>query len=415
MAVNGRRPGQTGQKARNMTTPLENAIARLQDVRTDLRKASVEREDPSDLVILAALAQKPAILVGPPGTGKSFVVNEFARRVQDPAGGGLRVWQTLCGKEDSRDTYWGPISISALKQDRYVRNTAGTLAEAHIAILEEMFRASDSSLENLLQAINERVYSEAGVRTAIPLMTAFAATNTLPQTEALAAIRDRFPIVYKFDYISAAGLRQVIDRRMRRCAPKSYLALADLVLLQEAVRAMDLPPAITSAVITLRKSLADKGITVSDRRWEWLCDVISAHALLEGRMSVEEDDLGVLEHGLWDDEAQHLVVYKELARLQSPTVAQAIGARDKAHEEYTVWTKAQSEYASNRDMAMRSTSEANSRFAEIMDELAGLLEQARADGRGVAKIEEQIARVEAEQREVLVAMLGKAAVARLGR
>ena len=50
------------------------------------------------------------------------------------------------------------MSLTALKEDRYVRVTAGKLPEADVAFVDECFKASSAILNTLLKILNERVY-----------------------------------------------------------------------------------------------------------------------------------------------------------------------------------------------------------------------------------------------------------------
>ena len=50
----------------------------------------------------------------------------------------------------------GPVSLTALKADKYVRVTTGKLPEADYAYCDEVFKASSAILNTLLRVLNER-------------------------------------------------------------------------------------------------------------------------------------------------------------------------------------------------------------------------------------------------------------------
>ena len=57
---------------------------------------------------------------------------------------------------------------------------------------------------------------------------------------------------------------------------------------------------------------------MSDRRWEKTHGVLRAHALLEGRSAVEEDDQAILKHVLWSSPDQQSEISRLCARLGNP-------------------------------------------------------------------------------------------------
>ena len=63
---------------------------------------------------------------------------------------------------------FGPLSISALEQDRYERQTAGYLPQASIAFIDEVFKANSAILNALLTLLNEREFDNGAGRRALP-------------------------------------------------------------------------------------------------------------------------------------------------------------------------------------------------------------------------------------------------------
>src|SRR5207244_8867765 len=69
------------------------------------------------------------------------------------------------------DELFGPVSISALKKDRFSRLTRGYLPEANFAFLDEIWKANSSILNSLLALINERLFYNDGEVLQCPLET----------------------------------------------------------------------------------------------------------------------------------------------------------------------------------------------------------------------------------------------------
>lgn len=111
--------------------PQRELRQRLAALLGHLEAGLVERGRVVRLAFLAALAGEHSLLVGPPGTAKS----ELARRLH-LAFGGARYFERLLTRFTVPEELFGPLSISALEQDRYERITTGFLPQATIAFID---------------------------------------------------------------------------------------------------------------------------------------------------------------------------------------------------------------------------------------------------------------------------------------
>src|SRR4029077_14373505 len=98
--------------------------------RKELSSALIERDEEVDLVLTALLANEHVLLVGPPGCGKSLLLDSVLAWA-----GGTR-FTILLTKFTTVDEVMGPVSLAGLKADRYVRVTAGKLPEADWAFID---------------------------------------------------------------------------------------------------------------------------------------------------------------------------------------------------------------------------------------------------------------------------------------
>lgn len=65
---------------------------------------------------------------------------------------------------------FGPLSMRALEDDRYIRQTEGYLPKANVAFVDEIFKANSAILNTLLTVLNERLFDNGTDREQVPLL-----------------------------------------------------------------------------------------------------------------------------------------------------------------------------------------------------------------------------------------------------
>jgi MoxR-like ATPase len=257
----------------SMRTPtLRKRLSALLD---DLEQGLVERRLQVRLALLAALAGEHTLLIGPPGTAKS----ELARRLHlafEDAG----YFERLLTRFSVPEELFGPLSISALEQDRYERQTAGYLPQASIAFIDEVFKANSAILNALLTLLNERRFDNGAGRVECPLISVIGATNEVPAGEVADAFFDRFLVRLPVVPVSAEGFRDLLATGSA-CEPRVAQALAasERAAITQAARAVTVTEEAAQLLAELRNHLAGGPIYVSDRRWtkiQWLLKVAAA-------------------------------------------------------------------------------------------------------------------------------------------
>lgn len=388
-------------------TTVNESVGKLRAIEVELSALFVEREEVVRAMLLALLAREHLALVGPPGTAKSMLITELAKRVGDSAGNGLRCFVYLLTKFTTPEELFGPVSISALKADDYRRVTAGKLADVELAFLDETFKASSAILNYLLRLLNEREFENGRQTAQVPLISLFGASNELPQETELEALFDRFLLRITVGYVSEGGftrLQQLIANHQARQAPQT-ISRADLVALQQTVNQVPVPGSIIDIIAQLRRDLGAKGIRVSDRRWGKTHSVLRAHALLEGRPAVEDDDLAVLKHVLWSSPDQQAEVSKLCARLSNPINGKATELADQAASVYDETMVAHGQ-SSDTQQKVVVVAEGIDKLKAIQTSLTQLQEQAAAKGRATGKIKKAVASVQEMREKVGALILG---------
>src|ERR1700748_2850021 len=116
---------------------------RLAHFRKSLSRSGVAKQKLIDLMLIAAVAQEPLLLVGPPGTAKSDLVLKF----KDALGVTEEdYFEYMLTRFTEPSEIIGAIDISKLRDGSYIRRKQGKLPTARIAFLDEIFKSNSAIL-----------------------------------------------------------------------------------------------------------------------------------------------------------------------------------------------------------------------------------------------------------------------------
>ena len=305
-----------------------SVLDRVLAVRQDLNTNLLERETAIEVALLALLTREHLLLLGPPGTAKSLLVRSVCESVQ-----GAVYFERLLTRFSTPEELYGPLSLSALEQDQYRRITAGTLVEAHIAFVDEVFKANSAILNSLLTLINERLFHEAGQVLPVPLLSLFGASNETPEDDSLGALYDRFLLRVTVPYLADDdSMRRLLD--LQPSKPGANITLRDLEIAQKQVLALPLSDDAREAIIAIKHGLEEEGIAASDRRWKACGTLVRAKAYMEGEQQTSSDHAEILIHTLWSEPSQIRVVERVVAKVANPLNLEAVELEDAAKDLY---------------------------------------------------------------------------------
>lgn len=309
-------------------TPLQIASHLSDQILRPMKSVFVGKEEIIDIMGIALAGGENLFLHGPPGTAKSALVHELARRLD------ARAFDYLLTRFTEPGELFGPFDIRKLREGDLVTNTEGMLPEADFVFLDELLNANSAILNSLLLVLNERVFRRGRETRKLPALLVVSASNHLPEEEALKALFDRFLLRVHCGYVPEAELAAVLEagwaleKTKRGTAVSGGLSAAEIRVLQDSLPAVNLAP-VRGAYLELIARLRAAGMEVSDRRAVKLQRVIAASALMCGRMEARVSDLWVL-RCIWDREEQR----EMLAAMVQETINKdtpATGDHPQAH------------------------------------------------------------------------------------
>ena len=307
----------------------------IQDIRRHIKqliqemsKGAYEREEVIALSLLSAFAGESIFLLGLPGVGKSMVARRLKSAFKDST-----CFEYLMSRFSTPDEIFGPVSISKLKdEDTYERCVDGYLPTADVIFLDEIWKAGPAIQNSLLTALNEKIFHNGKDDLSLPLKGIIAASNELPaEDEGLEALWDRFLIRYVVQPVSdkSAFMKLIGGNNEVFCMPDNLpVTDAEYKEIQDEISKVAVPERVMDALFALRTVLSQRfenrdeiddpetGVPyVSDRRWKKIVGILRASAYLNGRNEVNLSDCLLLEHMIWDKDAQITMVKKDIAKM----------------------------------------------------------------------------------------------------
>lgn len=267
------------------------------DVRTieaELSAAFLERQDEIRGLMIGLLSKQHVLMYGPPGTGKSALTRAFLSHISDAAG-----FELLMNKFTAPESLEGPLDMSELTNGRYIRKRDGYLTHSDVAFLDEIFRSNAAALNTMLAIMNEGIYHEEGKRHPSRLSLIVGASNDLPDGDELNAFSDRFLLRFNTRYLSQSGRAKLHRMADATYNPTNVITMADVQALRAAVGSVTFSNSINDQLDKIFQLAMDEGLTISDRAIRQVKRAIAANAVIDGRVTVNDDDLDVMRHTLW--------------------------------------------------------------------------------------------------------------------
>lgn len=302
---------------------------KFMELRDELADKLIGRDSEVRGLLVALLSRSHVLLLGPPGTAKSYLVQTLASMVE-----GSEYFDLLLTRFSLPEEVFGPLDVAGLKKGEYQRLVDGYLPTANFAFLDEIFKANSSILNSLLRIINERTYRQGTQTVQSSIETVVGASNELPESKELDALYDRFLLRYWTTYIdSRDGMKKLFH--LQTCNLNYTVTLRDINNAQREVEKVDVDDDVLESIIDIKDATEKAGFVASDRRWKAILHIIKAAAYLEGRTNVEQNDLLILADCLWNDPQDRRELTRIISKTVNPVFYQANKILDAAKETFS--------------------------------------------------------------------------------
>jgi MoxR-like ATPase len=274
-----------------------NIKQKVQVIRYILRDICLEREEVIDRLIALYLSSQHGIIVGPPGNGKSYLVN----LVNQCLGG--KIFQLNCHEYTKLDDLVGQIDPKKLMDEGVMtRNSRDRLTDPETtdAFLDEGLKMPPSVINTLLTPLNERYWFNPG-KERLKLRSVIFASNELVDDPTTQAFDDRVVMKTWLGYLEKKeSVLKLWQREESGYKPSLPVKLS----LDERDRAWDEIKAsmdITASfglLLTIKEKLEEDGYKVSpqallseeqqvsDRKWLWIHRYLKALAWVKDEEAV---------------------------------------------------------------------------------------------------------------------------------
>ena len=284
----------------NIMVAVATITAALRQLRDQVASQFVARAEMAEAVAVALAAGEHVFVYGPPGTAKSSVLRCFA------SGIGGKFFRIVLNPDITREDIVGPLDPGAVRNGEWRRKWS-KFATCDIAFLDEIWKASPQVANMLLDGLEERLVTDGDQDLPIPLISAVAASNEVPDDKALRAAYDRYLVRLSVGYLHDPDDFRAMLTSVGAATIQPMIGPADLRELNRAAEALALnpPPEVIEKLLEIWRTIGTGQI--SDRRWKKTLKLAAAYALVCNE-ALSPRHLGVARWTLWTepDEETHI-------------------------------------------------------------------------------------------------------------
>jgi len=282
-----------------ITETLNELIERIYLADKEINNKVIEMEEVSKMILLTLFSKNHLFLIGTPGVGKTYIFEIVSTIIEDGS------TFDICIKDDTK---YSEIFGEKIKDenDRITVDLSGTIVQSHIAIIDEIWKGNSKVINSLLSITSgyRTAFIDGVGKVMSPLISAFAASNEMPQDKSLEALADRFVIKMVVNRIQD-------DTNWKKFIKKDYDTDPNLttkflpneidLIYTKAQTDVEIPETILDIMLNIKNQAVVEKLKMSDRRFGFATSLIKTSAFINRRMIVNRSDLFILKYIMWSD------------------------------------------------------------------------------------------------------------------
>ena len=263
----------------------------------ELEGKAIEREELIRVLILAIFSRTNVFLIGPPGVGKTYILNILINSIT-----GAKSFEYLVMAHTKPEELFGTSYVDDNGKLQY--DITNSILDSHFPFLDEIFKGNSQILNTLLGITHpSRKFFMRGVgEYIVPMICMLAASNEFPQDESLDALDDRF--LFRYEVLPIQKIENYEKFIAGDYDPTPFLSVKIQLddfhyVFKKAKKEVKIPPLIRKTYIQIREKMIQLRIKVSDRKINLALDIFKVSAWLNGRKEIDFSDLFILVHIMW--------------------------------------------------------------------------------------------------------------------
>jgi MoxR-like ATPase len=203
-----------------ISSPSADVSTIARRLKDELDKYVVGNEDVKTAVITGLLTGFPTLLIGDPGTAKTYTIEILSKMID-----GIKpeeLFIVLAHEAMTPEDIFGNVNLKKLREEGVLEYiTEGFLPSAKLVFIDEIFKSNKVLAESLFRAINEKKFRNGSKEISLPWLAFFSASNEVRvNTQADRAFLDRFKI---FATVLSPNLENIQD--LKSVAERYYKVL----------------------------------------------------------------------------------------------------------------------------------------------------------------------------------------------
>lgn len=352
--------------------------AKFQQSMSEVASLSFEKENVIKGVYVCRIANGNMVILGKPGEDKTGFIDLVAGAMNE------ELFYSLVSRTSSPEEIWGPLDLSELEKGRYVRVEQDTAFTGKFIVIDELFKTNSALANGMLDLMANRRGKNGTARKTLPCECFIGISNEMPEGGAageLGAFWNRCELKYVVDTLKdERNFRKLRTLSKHRQITTTFTA-QELAQARLEAAQVDTSP-LEEICVQLWKEL--KEYNISSRQWHNAWRYLQAHAWLDGRDKLCEDDVELLADMFWSEPNQRIALRKTILKYGNSLTNQANEVYDATED---AWQEME---ALEGPEKAKKQAELQYKLKRAGQQLKQLIEDGKKNGKNVAVAEKRL-------------------------